>query len=162
MQREFYPNAQNLTHHWIWQLWSAITNLYDNSTNQPSFIFLLIVPDNPKLTRLIKRPHTTGYPTQLVVGQTSFYAKMVLAKFGVYCKIRTPGSDPWKIGLANFCRRGPRKKDKKHNPYGPTGRNWRDSLWKHCENLAVHIIIKTSQISGTCLQCVWQRSEMKF
>ncbi len=36
-----------------------------------------------------------------VVGHTSFYAKMVLAKFGVCCKVRTPGSDPIKGGLPN-------------------------------------------------------------
>ncbi len=36
-----------------------------------------------------------------VVGHTSFYAKMVLVKFGVYCKIGTPGSDPSKVGLPN-------------------------------------------------------------
>ncbi len=33
------------------------------------------------------------------MGHTSLYAKMVLAKFGVYCQIRTPGSDPTKGGL---------------------------------------------------------------
>ncbi len=35
------------------------------------------------------------------MGHTSFYAKMVLAKFGVCYKIRTPGSDPTKGGLSN-------------------------------------------------------------
>ncbi len=33
-------------------------------------------------------------------GQTSFYAKMDLSKFGVLYKDRTPGSDPIKGGLS--------------------------------------------------------------
>ncbi len=36
-----------------------------------------------------------------VVGHTSFYANMVLAKFRVCCKIRTPESGPTKGGLSN-------------------------------------------------------------
>ncbi len=35
-----------------------------------------------------------------MVGHTSFYAKMDLAKFGVLYKDRTPGSDPVKGGLS--------------------------------------------------------------
>ena len=34
-----------------------------------------------------------------MVGHTSFYAKMVWARFGVCYNIRTPGSDPTKCGL---------------------------------------------------------------
>ncbi len=42
-------------------------------------------------------------------GDTSFYAKIVLAKFGVLCKIGTPRSDPSKGGLPMWkcCRSGP-------------------------------------------------------
>ncbi len=36
----------------------------------------------------------------IVVGHTSLYAKMDLAKFGVLYKDRTPGSDPIKGGLS--------------------------------------------------------------
>ncbi len=50
--------------------------------------------------------HTGCYPVIpcllsvcFVVGHTSFYAKMVLAKFGVCFKIRTPGSESTKGGL---------------------------------------------------------------
>ncbi len=85
-----------------------------------------------------------------MVGHTNFYAKMVLAKFGVCCKIRTPGSDPVKGGLPNgniYCRSGPRKKKPNSTTdidlqVGTGGNMW---VSLAAEVLAVHMIIKMAR-----------------
>ncbi len=57
------------------------------------------VPEGHPIVPALKDYHRYcnyhGYWKYLVVGPTSFYAKMDSAKFGVLYKDRTPGSDPF-------------------------------------------------------------------